>query len=142
MNRTYIVVALLVGLVTAIFVAAHAGARWHAQSVMCGNSMLSLEAAARRWADGHDGHLPADWQAVSNELQTTAILICPGDHERQPAANWASLTSNNCSYEIVGRGLTLTSTNAVFMRCKVHGFEGYGDGSVFDGGRKITKNLW
>lgn len=38
------------------------------------------------------------FQAMSNELSTPKILICPQDDKRSPAANFASLTDKQLSY--------------------------------------------
>jgi hypothetical protein len=76
---------------------------------------------------------------MSNELIMTKILICPAEHKRQPAASWASFTSENSSYEILVGGLRDGDTNGVFLRCKIHGHLGYADGTVFDGVRRRLK---
>ncbi len=77
---------------------------------------------------------------MSNEINNTKILICPSDPSRRPAENFSSLTPDNCSYEIVTQGLKEGDVGGVFLRCKIHGFLGCADGSVFaDTGRRLIK---
>ena len=70
------------------------------------------------------------------------ILVCPGDHSRRLATNWASFTPDQSSYEIVTLDLVQGDTNGVFLRCKVHrDHVGYADGTVYDGISRRTKVL-
>ena len=131
-------VAVLLVIIVGILFAA-AAAKRKAESVQCGNYMVSIGFAARLWAEDHDGHLPSDFLSMSNELATTKILVCPGDHSRQPAASWSVFTPADSSYEIVTPGLKDGDTNGLFLRCKIHGHIGYADGTVFDGVRRRTK---
>jgi len=117
-------------------------AKRHAESVGCGNYMASIGCGARTWALDNGGHLATDFRSMSNELSTTHILVCPGDHQRIPAKDWASLDQTNCSYEIVAPGLSADDITNVYFRCKVHGHLGYADGTVFDGRRRRTKTFW
>jgi len=55
------------------------------------------------------------------------ILICPSDHGRQAATNWSSFRAENCSYEIATSELQMNGTNNVFLRCRIHGYTGFGD---------------
>jgi hypothetical protein len=114
----------------------------HAESVGCGNYMSSIGCAARTWALDDEGRLPPDFRSMSNELATTKVLVCPGDHQRVAARNWALLDQTNCSYEIVAPGMSASDTTNIYFRCKVHGHLGYADGTVFDGKRRRTKVLW
>jgi hypothetical protein len=77
---------------------------------------------------------------MSVELASPRMLICPGDHSRQPATNWSAFDSSHSSYEVVTTNLLAGDTNGVFMRCKIHGHLGYADGTVFDGSRRRTKS--
>src|ERR1035438_174197 len=45
--------------------------------------------------DGFDSNAFLFIQAMSNELSTVNILICPKDPSKKPAANWASVTASN-----------------------------------------------
>src|SRR5258706_449388 len=128
-------------LVTAIIVGALAlpSAKRRAESMQCGNFIVSIGCAARLWASEHDGHLPSDLISMSNEVVTPRIFICPGDHSRSRAASWAAFTPAQSSYELVTSGLRDGDTNGVFLRCRIHGHVGYADATVFDGVRRRTK---
>jgi len=114
--------------------------RRQAESMSCGNYMCSICIGARSWAFDNNGQMPSDFLSMSNELATPRILICPGDHGRQPATTWAALTPQQSSYEIVTMQLREGDSNGVFLRCKFHtNHIGYADGTVFDGSRRRTK---
>ena len=115
-------------------------AKRSAESKACGNYMCAICIAGRTWSMDGDGHLPSDFLSMSNEVSSPRILICPGDHSRHPARNWASLTPDQSSYEIVTLHLLDGDTNGVFLRCKFHhDHVGYADGTVFDGISRRTK---
>src|SRR6185503_2887196 len=111
-----------------------------AGSHACGNYMVSIGFAARLYAEDHDDYLPSDLLSMSNEVIAPKILVCPGDHSRRPAASWAVFTPADSSYEIVTPHLREGDTNLVFLRCKIHGHVGYGDGSVFVDGHRHHKS--
>lgn len=111
-----------------------------ADSVQCGNNMSSIGFAARQWAEDNGGRLPSEFSSMSNELSTTKILICPADHDRLAAKNFATLDITNSSYEIIAPGMTnVSGTTNVYFKCNIHGHLGYADGTVFDGKRRRTK---
>jgi hypothetical protein len=138
-KRCIIISTAVLVLVIATMVLVAPLAKQKAESISCGNYMASIGCVARLWAEKHDGHLPSSLLSMSNQLVTPAILICPGDHSRKPAANWASFTAADSSYEIVTPGLQDGDTIGVFLRCKIHGHLGYADATVFDGVRRRTK---
>jgi len=140
-KRPIAIFAFVLVLVVVALVIAAPSAKRKAESVQCGNYMASICCAARLWASDHDRHLPSELLAMSNEVSTPKILVCPGDHSRRPAANWATFTPADSSYEIVTPGLPDGDTNGVFLRCKIHGHTGYADATVFDGVRRRTKIL-
>ncbi len=117
----------------------------HVEMVNCSNNMHPiLFVSTLLWPDDHGGQLPSDFLSMSNELSNPKILICPSDHSRQPATSWASITSSNCSYEIVAPGISKNDTNTVFLRCKIHGYVGYADDRLLDASGKLIKpgRLW
>lgn len=138
-KRAIFIFAGALVLVVGALVVAAPWAKRKAESVSCGNYMASIGCAARLWAEDHDGHLPADLLSMSNEVITPKILVCPGDHARQPAASWSVFTPADSSYEIVTPDLKDGDTNGVFLRCKIHGHLGYADATVYDGVRRRTK---
>jgi len=44
------------------------------------------------------GNVAACFQVMSNELNTTKILLCPDDTRRVWATNWSTLNNSNISY--------------------------------------------
>ena len=110
------------------------------ESIGCGNYMSSLCFGATMWAEDNDKRMPADFLSMSNILGTPRILICPGDHSRQAALNWAFFTATNTSYEIIAPSISENDTNTAYLRCLIHtNHLGYVHGYVFDGTRRRTK---
>jgi hypothetical protein len=71
------------------------------------------------------------FRAMSNELGSPVILVCPADSSRQPAASMATLTAANISYEVeTGPEVTESNPQQVLARCPIHGHEVLCDGSV------------
>jgi hypothetical protein len=139
-TRRIVILVLGLTIVGAVaIVIAQPAVKRRAESMMCGNYMSSIGFAAKLWANDHAGRLPADFAAMSNELASPRILVCPGDHARKQATNWSSLGPTNSSYEIVAPGLREDDINTVYFRCKYHGHKGYADATVFDGVRRRTK---
>ena len=115
----------------------------HAESVSCGNYMSSICVAATMWADDNNGRMPADFLSISNTLDTPQILICPGDHSRQAATNWASFTMANASYKIIAPSSSENDTNTAYLQCIIHtNHFGYVYAYVFDGRRMRTKSVF
>ena len=132
-------IAISGALVAVILTGCASPERRRTESIRCGNYMVSIGYTALIWADDRDGYLPSDILSMTTELGTPRILHCPGDHSRHVAANWASFTLSQSSYEIVTAHLRVGDTNGVFLRCKVHGHLGYADATVFDGVRRRSK---
>lgn len=142
MKKTRIITAVGLAVVFMLVVAAAVfpSFKRHVERVNCGNQMhVILFASSLMWADEHGGQLPSDFLSMSNLLVTPKILVCPGDHLRQPATDWASFTTNNCSYEIVAPGIYTNDTNVVFLRRKIHGYVGYSDDRIFDASGKLIR---
>jgi hypothetical protein len=104
--------------------------RHHTESQSCANQMSSIGTVARLWADEHHGQMPSDLYSMSNILNTPQIFACPGDHTGHVSDTWATFTPSNCSYEIVAPGISKNVTNTAFLRCRVHGYLVYSDGTV------------
>jgi hypothetical protein len=101
-----------------------------AASINCRHQIRSIGLVGLIWADDHGGYFPSNFTSMSNELNNPRILICPSDRVRHAATNFSSLKPENCSYEIVNPGIREDKTNGIFVRCKVHGFVVYVDGST------------
>ena len=120
-------------------------AKRHAEAINCGNQAhVILFTACYEWANEHGGYMPSNLVSMSNELITPKLLVCPGDHEWHAAADWASVTTSNNSYEIMTPGLRFGESNSVFLRCKIHGYNGYANDILLDAsGRNVKPNrLW
>src|SRR5258706_4126520 len=124
-----IVVAVLASCV-AFFLGARGRAKQQAELLVCGNYMDAIGFAARMWSNDNGDRFPPNLVSMSNELTTPKILICPGDHSRKASTSWAQFTPEQSSFEMVTPSLRDGDTNAVFLRCKIHGSIGYADGSV------------
>lgn len=105
-------------LVAAVLLPALTPAHCTCQRINCTNNLKQMELSFRTWALDNGDQLPMQvsvtnggameltargmvfpiFQAMSNELSTPKILICPLDKERNPATNFASLTDKQLSY--------------------------------------------
>jgi hypothetical protein len=144
MRKRRLIIAFAVVALVGVFVALPPLKR-HAELVNCSNQMhVILVAATLMWPEEHNGHLPSDFLSMSNELGTPKILLCASDHSHRAAPNWNSFTTNNCSYEIMARGVLDTETNRIFMRCRIHGFVGYADDRLLTASGRLVKpaRLW
>jgi hypothetical protein len=132
MKRLPLIIGAILAIGVVAFISTLPAAKRHAQSLDCRSRMYGTLCAAKLWSEDNGGRLPSDFISMTNELSTPKILFCPSDHLHQPITNWASLTTNNCSYEIVAPGIYKADTNVVFLRCKIHGYVGYSDGRILD----------
>ncbi len=103
-----------------------------AQSIQCVNNLKQLGLAVRVWATDNEDQFPPDVLSMTNEIVTPKVLVCPADDLRHPAADWASYTAANCSYEFLspGPGRHEIEPTRVLWRCSFHGNVGLCDGSV------------
>ena len=112
-------------------------ARDKALNIHCVNNLKQLCLAVRVWSiDNHDLS-PPNILSMSNEIGSFKILVCPADTGRQPAADPASFTQANCSYEYLAPSAPDTEPQRIAFRCPIHGNLGLIDGSVQSG---IAKN--
>jgi hypothetical protein len=98
--------------------------------IRCVNNLKQLGLAARLWAVDNEDRLPPNLVCMSNEIAATKVLICPADTGRQPAADWASFTLANSSYEFLAANAGDNDPERVLFRCPVHGSVTLCDGSV------------
>ena len=141
-DAIFVALGILLFLLAAFF-ASFPRLKRHAESVACGNYMSSICFAATVWADDNGNRMPTDFLSMSNELATPRVLICPGDHSRQAATNWASFTVQNTSYKIIAPALSGDDTNTAYLRCVIHtNHLGYVHGFVFDGKHRRTNSGW
>jgi hypothetical protein len=82
---------------------------------------------------GFDSNTFYHFRAIASELQTPNLLVCPKDSGRRAAANFASLTTSNISYQLrTGTNLTPGKANEILMIGPVDGNILYCDGTVVD----------
>ncbi len=103
-----------------------------AQSIQCVNNLKQFGLAVRVWALDNNDMTPPDVMSMSNELSSVKILICPADKGHTEAANWASCSPANCSYDFLAPADKEADSEPerVLSRCPIHGNVGLCDGSV------------
>ena len=134
-----VMLVLAVVVLVPLLVWQRTGASRQGQSAQCGNNMVAIVSAARLWSNDNGDHFPRDFLVMSNELTSPHILKCPSDKSRPRLASWAGFTASQSSYEILAPGVAESDTQAVYLRCQIHGHLGYVDGTVFDGVRRRRK---
>lgn len=128
-----------------------AKAKGKAESIKCVNNMKNIGLAFRIFATDHGDQYPFNvitnetgvrieavgmdtvhvFLALSNELGSPQLLVCPADQSKHPAASMASLTAANISYEVkTGPEVKESNPQEVLARCPIHGHEVLCDGSV------------
>lgn len=97
------------------------------------NAGGTMELCARG-KDGFDASAAIHFQVMSNELNSTKLLVCPGDSSRQPATDFRKLQAVNVTY-VMRSGTNVDETNPeeLLVRCPIHGHLGLCDGSVKKG---------
>lgn len=99
-------------------------------SMACVNNLKQLGLSAHLWASDHGDIFPTNVLQMTNEIGSPRILVCPADTRHEPAVNWASFSSANCSYQYVGPGGTHQEAHRVLFICPIHGTVCLCDGSV------------
>ena len=114
-----IVIAVLV-IAVALILPALAMAKRKTSHISCANDLKQVGIAFRLWEGDNNGKYPmqvsvtnggameliatgnvaAGFQAMSNEVNTPKILLCPEDTRRVLATNWSTLSNSNISYFI------------------------------------------
>lgn len=105
--------------------------KWAVTSQKCLKILASTEYEGRVWAAEHGSFImPTNFLCFSNELISPVLMICPADHNRAAAQDWAQFDSAHSSYELVGPGVRINQANRIFIRCKVHGYVCYVGGAT------------
>ena len=139
MNRTKLV--LLGGAILivsfAILRPGFAQAKRKRSIISCINNMQQI-GLARQWLEncqpdenGFDTNAFLHLSAMSNEIGTTKVLVCPSDPTKQSAIDFAHLGPENLSYQIRCRtNLGEFFPDEILMRCPIHSLAVFGDGSI------------
>jgi hypothetical protein len=82
-------------------------------------------------SNGIEKNPAAVFMVMSNELATTKILVCPNDTTKQAAADFASLTANNISYQLrTGTNVNENNPTEILAVDPINGIVLHCDGSV------------
>jgi hypothetical protein len=82
-------------------------------------------------SNGFEKNPVSIFMVMSNELATTRILICPNDKTKQAAADFASLTANNISYQLrTGANINDNHPEEILAVDSINGIVLHCDGSV------------
>ena len=112
-----ILVVAVLGLLAALVVRAQEDAQQRSERMQCMSNLKEIGLAFRVWANRHGNRLPMQYdadrggsreaiesgepwrhfQAISNQLKTPRMLICPTD-DRERARDFSRLTVANLSY--------------------------------------------
>lgn len=94
------------------------------------NAGGTLELCARG-PDGFEIDPTVHFMVISNDLSTTAYLVCPRDSGKHPAADFAVLRHENISYQLrTGPNINGDNPQEILAVCPVDGNVLYGDGNV------------
>jgi len=107
--------------------------RTRAQSITCINNLKQIGLAARIYANDNGDVFPPSWLAMTNELVTPKVLVCPADRARPVAPDWASFSPANVSYNLLNAGGDEANPHVVLAQCPVHLHVCLSDGSVQNG---------
>jgi len=137
----YVSLALTLLLLPALLLPALAQAKAKAKAITCVNQMRQIGLAARLYSNDHDETFPPDFMAMSAELISPKILICPSDEDHAAAASWADYDPDkNLTYLYLAPGIKEDSqaANTVILTCPIHNHKVMSDGSVIRGGTGPT----
>ncbi|HLP77454.1 MAG TPA: hypothetical protein VK327_11120 [Candidatus Paceibacterota bacterium] len=81
--------------------------------------------------DGFDTNAHYHLQVLSNYLSFPGLLVCPGDVQRAPAADFSALQSGNVTYQLrTGDPVTENNPSEILLVCPIDGNIVYADGTV------------
>jgi hypothetical protein len=134
-NAVVLPLVVPVAILAGVTMPALAKAKSKAQTIACVSNLKQMGLAARMYAADHEGAFPPDFLTMTNELSTPRILICPADPARSghTVQTWADFDPVQSSYEYLGADLKESTPGfetKVLSRCRFHGNECLGDGSV------------
>jgi hypothetical protein len=94
-----------------------------------------------RAGDGFDSNAPVHFSAMSYELSTPLILVCPQDRTAKPARSFDGLRPENVTYRLRTTTNTLeTRPKEPILICPIDGNIVYSDGTVTGKAMSDTTN--
>jgi len=99
----------------------------------CMKKLRTLALAAFTWASDNGGLFPPDFLSLAARLPGPEALVCPSDTLRIAAADWASSTPANASYQYLSPNSSPRNPGdpeAVLFRCPIHNNVTMNDASV------------
>ncbi len=66
----------------------------------CVQNLKAISTAITDWSLHHAGQLPPSLGALTNELASPEVLVCPADSSHHPASDWTRWTPKNVTYQI------------------------------------------
>jgi hypothetical protein len=114
----------------------------------CMSNLRKITMAAVMWAHDNKSPFPSDYQSMKKYLTDLGVLVCPSDTSRIPAADWNIFGPANVSYQILSPGIPSSyqqvppgaaqpDSDAVYVRCPIHGSVGLVDGSAHQLGPQL-----
>jgi prepilin-type N-terminal cleavage/methylation domain-containing protein len=122
-----LVVVAIIAILAALLLPALAASKAKAKRIQCLNTLRQIGYGFRLWANDNDGKFPwvvpneeggsldalsgfGDWadhfRAISNQIETPKILVCPADEEKKAAEQWSDVDGNSSFSFFVGLDAT------------------------------------
>jgi len=110
-----------------------AEAKAREERVACVNNLKQVSLSIKVWAGDYHDRTPTSFVAMSNELNTAKILVCPGDKAKLQFASlgWDQFQDSMSSYELrTTGGVDDVFPQSILLKCPIHHNFGLADGSV------------